>query len=90
MRPWIPEYDSDEQWDQNCLNQHSTDYQLQENWYGVIGKKLWKQLKRVSISIFDGNKKAAGRQHSWQVLIKLQVQQNISFSNCASTFQEKP
>ena len=45
MDPWIPEYDSDEQQDQNCLNQHSTEYQLQENQYDAIGKDLWKQLK---------------------------------------------
>ena len=64
MRPRIPEYDSDGQQDQNCLNQHSTDYQLQENWYGVIGKNLWERLKGVLISIFDGNKKPTGRQHS--------------------------
>ena len=64
MRPWIPEYDSDGQQDQNCLNQHSTDYQLQENWYGVIGKNLRERLKGVSISIFDGSKKPTGRQHS--------------------------
>ena len=64
MRPWIPEYDSDGQQDQNCLNQHSTGYQLQENWYGVIGKNLWERLKGVSVSIFDGNKKPTGRQHS--------------------------
>ena len=64
MRPWIPEYDSDGQQDQNCLNQHSTDYQLQENWYGVNGKNLRERLKGVSISIFDGSKKPTGRQHS--------------------------
>ena len=52
MDPWIPEYDSDEQQDQNCLNQHST-----ENQYDAIGKDLWEQLKRVSIPIFDGNKR---------------------------------
>ena len=57
MDPWIPEYDSDEQQDQNCLNQHSTEYQLQENQYDTIGKDLWKQLKWVSTPIFDGKKK---------------------------------
>ena len=41
--PWIPEYDSDEQQDQNCLNQHSTEYQLQENQFDTIGKGFWKQ-----------------------------------------------
>ena len=41
--PWIPEYDSDEQQDQNCLNQHSTEYQLQENQFDTIGKDFWKQ-----------------------------------------------
>ena len=56
MGSWIPEYDSDEQQDQNCLNQHFTEYQLQENQYDAIGKDLWKQLKRVPIPIFDGNK----------------------------------
>ena len=57
MDPWIPEYDSDEQQDQNFLSQHSTEYQLQENQYDAISKDLWKQLKRVSIPIFDGNKR---------------------------------
>ena len=52
MDPWISEYDSDKKQDQNCLNQHST-----ENQYDAIGKDLWKQLKRVSIPIFDGNKR---------------------------------
>ena len=36
--PWIPEYGSDEQQNQNCLNQHSTKYQLLENLYDAIGK----------------------------------------------------
>ena len=31
INPWAPEYDSNEQQDRNCLNQHSTEYQLQEN-----------------------------------------------------------
>ena len=57
MGPWISEYHKDDQKDQNCLNQHSTEYQFQENQYDAIGKDLWKQLKRVSIPIFDGNKK---------------------------------
>ena len=52
MDPWIPEYDSDEQQDQNCLNHHST-----ENQYDAIGKDLWKQLKIVSIPILDGSKR---------------------------------
>ena len=39
------------------FDQHSTEYQLQENQYDTIGKDLWKQLKRVSIPIFDSNKK---------------------------------
>ena len=39
------------------FDQHSTEYQLQENQYDAIGKDLWKQLKRESIPIFDGNKK---------------------------------
>ena len=43
--------------DQNCLNQHFTEYRLQENQYDAIGKDLWKQLKRVWIPIFDGSKK---------------------------------
>ena len=30
---------------------------IQENQYDAIGKGLWKQLKRVSIPIFDGNKR---------------------------------
>ena len=57
MGPSISEYDSDEQQDQKCLNQHFTEYQLQENQYDAIGKDLWKQLKRISILIFDCNKK---------------------------------
>ena len=52
MDPWIPEYNSDEQQNQNCFNQHFTEYQIQE--YDAIRKDLWKQLKRVLIPIFDG------------------------------------
>ena len=56
----------------------------------MISKGLWKQLKRVSIPIFDANKKKfviTGKQHSWHVLIKLQLQQNTGFYNYASNFQ---
>ena len=61
MDPWIPEYDSDEQQDQNCLGQHST-----ENQYAALGKDLWKQLKRVSIPIFDGNKR---NYNNWKAVL---------------------
>ena len=33
MDPWTLEYDGDDQQDQNCLNQHSIEYQLQESQY---------------------------------------------------------
>ena len=40
MDPWLPEYDSDQQQDQDCLSQHSAEYQLQENQYDAISKDL--------------------------------------------------
>ena len=51
--------ESDEQQDKNSFNQHSTEYQLQEYQHDTTGKGLWKQLKRVSISIFDTNEKSS-------------------------------
>ena len=92
MGPSISEYDSDEQQDQNCLNQHSTAYPLLENHYDAIDKDLWEQQKRISLPIFDSNKK---NYNNWMaafmhVLVRLQLQLNTNFYNYVSTFQEKP
>ena len=82
--PWIPEYDSDEQQDQNCLNQHSTEYQLQENQYDAIGKDLWKKLKRVSIPTFTTSPlpfRKSPKSHSWVL--------SCSLSNCQGQIRKK-
>ena len=82
------------QQDQICWCQHFTEYQLLENQYDAIGKDLWKQLKRVSIPIFDGIFDG-WNYNNWKVEFMacidqaVQLQQNTSFYNFNSTFQEK-
>ena len=77
--PLISEGDSDEQHDQNYLKQHSTEYQLQENQYDAIGKDLWKQLKRVSIPIFDSNK---NNYNNWKEAFKACINKAEAAAKC--------
>ena len=50
----------------------------------MIGQDLWKQLKRVTIPIFSGDKRhiRIGEQPLWLVLTKLQPQLSTSYYSC--------